>query len=850
MFEDDIVPSSNPDSPLLDYQTKLSIQSELKHKDPCEIPSSIEGHPVKVQEDDLHCHCKGREYARFMLENLVDVTSDSRQHQTCNDMCKQLVPITIKDPFANLPPEQTAEDLRLGTNEHKDITTEPFAELELMKDLEKLPDAWKDKQQNNEELLLPELVSMAHIEYNHPSMCDVMPDYCLRLEEDSYTKQFDWSETEFLGLDSTSTRSHPEQLPCISQTDGDPIKLNSEGLGPSEDVESSDVQKRSLESPQTPIDVSTTSENPGQDNEKLPITPISCFDTEIVTPKTKEKTEKRIWKTEQYLHEAVALSLKVPEVKNMDKPNPLLSPKSELGLTKEHGNTDVDLLLPWQLVNISKVMKNKKFTMTIEGLEGADEIKMLDSKVDSCQEPVVKEDLSIDDDESDIMLDPLEVETKQPSKECSSSDSDEQTENSEEHMNTTSDTSVTENEKPLAEESKEKKEDAAPKRCSPIGDPLMDFLKLRCKESLIRKDPPPLPPPLLPRADQSSKELQLKSTNDAKTVSKPVVIKKEILDHDDSKESELTPTKSGNKKSKSRTVEVTLTAPFVEMMKVLEDALTPVMNRLHSTNVLSPSYTLHTLTPDVSRFLLLQYEKQSKSTDKEDTEEYQQIVLLHSYVTAIDLMIHCDAVSAIMHLALANERYKDILKGCLDGVRNTLFKKHCMLPKHTLHPKLHEMVRLTGEWFLKKLKKEGKDHDPKVLVIIRREYAKLAESVTTVLLSVRGLSASTLSSTYKTIYMAVSQALDKHNCLVISPAQIDESFPWAHFSLVIEYEAYPNSPWKELCLRQNIRHIELRCTSSVGVGADLGRLSLTDDNVRWPHGLKFEMATFQQLIAD
>ncbi|XP_041475734.1 uncharacterized protein LOC121424191 [Lytechinus variegatus] len=660
--EDDIVPSSNPDSPLLDYQTKLSIQSELKHKDPCEIPSSIEGHPVKVQEDDLHCHCKGREYARFMLENLVDVTSDSRQHQTYNDMCKQLVPITIKDPFANLPPEQTAEDLRLGTNEHKDITTEPFTELELMKDLEKLPDAWKDKQQNNEELLLPELVSMAHFENNHPSMCDVMPDYCLRLEEDSYTKQFDWSETEFLGLDSTSTKSHPEQLPHISQTDGDPIKLNCEGLGPSEDVESSDVQKRSLESPQTPIDVSTTSENPGQDNEKLPITPISCFDTEIVTPKTKEKTKKRIWKTEQYLHEAVALSLKVPEVKNMDKPNPLLSPKSELGLTKEHGNTDVDLLLPWQLVNMSKVMKNKKFTMTIEGLEGADEIKMLDSKVDSCQEPVVKEDLSIDDDESDIMLEPLEVETKQPSKECSSSDSDEQTENSEEHMNTTSDTSVTENEKPLAEESKEKKEDAAPKRCSPIGDPLMDFLKLRCKESLIRKDLPPLPPPLLPRADQSSKELQLKSTNDAKTVSKPVVIKKEILDHDDSKESELTPTKSGNKKSKSRTVEVTLTAPFVEMMKVLEDALTPVMNHLHSTNVLSPSYTLHTLTPDVSRFLLLQYEKQSKSTDKEDTEEYQQIVLLHSYVTAIDLMIHCDAVSAIMHLALANERYKDILR--------------------------------------------------------------------------------------------------------------------------------------------------------------------------------------------
>lgn len=38
-----------------------------------------------------------------------------------------------------------------------------------------------------------------------------------------------------------------------------------------------------------------------------------CFlpsDAEIVTPKTKEKAESRMWKTEQCLHEAVALSLK------------------------------------------------------------------------------------------------------------------------------------------------------------------------------------------------------------------------------------------------------------------------------------------------------------------------------------------------------------------------------------------------------------------------------------------------------------------------------------------------------------------------------------------------------------
>eukprot|EP00057_Strongylocentrotus_purpuratus_P010300 XP_011664774.1 PREDICTED: uncharacterized protein LOC105438534 [Strongylocentrotus purpuratus] len=191
--DDDIVPSSNPDSPPLDSQIKKSIQSALQHTDPYQPPGRIEGQCVEEEEGTFDDDGTGREYARFMLENLFDVTSESRRHQTCEEMCKQLVPKTIKDPFASLPPEQRIEELQLGADKQEGIITEPYTELN--KDLKLFPDVWKDQAKCKEELLLPELVSSAYTsQCAHPNVCEVMPDHCLRLEQDSYTDPFDWSE--------------------------------------------------------------------------------------------------------------------------------------------------------------------------------------------------------------------------------------------------------------------------------------------------------------------------------------------------------------------------------------------------------------------------------------------------------------------------------------------------------------------------------------------------------------------------------------------------------------------------------------------------------------------------------
>lgn len=61
-------------------------------------------------------------------------------------------------------------------------------------------------------------------------------------------------------------------------------------------------------------------------------------------------------------------------------------------------------------------------------------------------------------------------------------------------------------------------------------------------------------------------------------------------------------------------------------------------------------------------------------------------------------------------------------------------------------------------------------------------------------------------------------SLDKHNCVIVCTKAIMDNFPWAQFSLVVEYENDKFSQWQKLCERQNIRHIGLTMKSKDKIG--------------------------------
>ncbi|XP_072025479.1 protein shortage in chiasmata 1 ortholog-like [Amphiura filiformis] len=137
-----------------------------------------------------------------------------------------------------------------------------------------------------------------------------------------------------------------------------------------------------------------------------------------------------------------------------------------------------------------------------------------------------------------------------------------------------------------------------------------------------------------------------------------------------------------------------------------------------------------------------------------------------------------------------------------------------------MHPKLLAIIRQISDWYKRKINKDGGDNDPKILVIIRREARKLVEVVAESLAIVQGITTATSESS-QMMYDAVSKQLDTCNCLILLATQIGQDFPWALFSLVVEYEYIQGSAWLELCQRQNIRHIALKTIPATGGTADM-----------------------------
>ncbi|XP_072172611.1 uncharacterized protein [Diadema setosum] len=853
-LELDIVPSSNPDSPPVDSQTCESIQSRFVDKitaaTTAVVPPLDEATPLLLEDDVT---------ARFLLEDTFgsSVTAKSVSSKSCEELCKQLGKKTVKDPFADLPAQSKLEVLQPRDTENAitSLASSTEGKHKLAVDLQNT-----GTQIRNKEMMLPDVLTTTSLTVQLPVISGIISH-----EEKLEVKtKFDWSETGPLRPLKDIRAPSVETLSSIPTSGPDHVTLNND-----EQTTSGYNPFISLESPTTSTGGTAGTGNTHQlePQSKLPLTPTDCFDTTIVSPTTKKRTEEQVWKSEQSLHDTVALSLKVPDSGITDIfSEATCIPVPRYTVNKEKDGNDAELELPWQPLQMPPETM-KRYNRSVESLEG-DKGQLPNLAVESYarETPVHFLEVSVDDGAADAPLEHIEVSSEKGQNmkhtnlgyspdEVSEQNmqtvqrSDENPIDShkcgQEHKNPVqmigSETSTIEMQdsgQPIAasttsSESSQSvvvvKDDAGRGRQSreTAADPLADFLKLRNRSSELESRVPsrPLQPPQPP----APKEATTASTQAMTAGNKEEL----VMENPDTKATvvvldiplESPPVKPEYKKIKSRLVEVALTAPFLEMVRMLEEAGNPVVSHLHKKGSLSPSYTFTNLTMDITRFLLVQHSKQHDAANPETKEEFQDsykhLILLHGYVTAANMITHCDAVTAIMHLGTVSETYHNILQGCMEQLRCALFKKQCLLPRNELHPKLRELAKLTGEWFQKKLKKEGRDHDPKVLVIVRRDSGKLAENISSVLSSIKGMSSCVLESS-PTTYTAISNMLEKHNALVATPSQIDESFPWAQFGLVVEYEASPKSPWKDLCLRQRIRHIELRCVVDVAVAPASG----------------------------
>ncbi|CAH1775973.1 unnamed protein product [Owenia fusiformis] len=263
------------------------------------------------------------------------------------------------------------------------------------------------------------------------------------------------------------------------------------------------------------------------------------------------------------------------------------------------------------------------------------------------------------------------------------------------------------------------------------------------------------------------------------------------------------------KKSKSKIIDVELTDVLHEVVTHLEDLGKPILSNLHLHGLTSKSTQLTSFTPDMTRFLVKQYEKQQNLGKAKSMECYKNVIALHVLVSGVDVLEHGSLQAATSHMATLLDKHIHTIGGSLENVREYMLKSQYLFKhKHLHHPKLTEVSRQMKQWFIN-MKLKSPEHDPKVLVISQRGFPTLLQSIHEAVNGIDMVHPHILHNNSAPVsYEQISNCLDEFNCIIISSTVLtSDQVPLAQFSLVLEYEYTENSKWQELCLRQNIRHI-------------------------------------------
>ncbi|XP_070564423.1 uncharacterized protein [Ptychodera flava] len=180
---------------------------------------------------------------------------------------------------------------------------------------------------------------------------------------------------------------------------------------------------------------------------------------------------------------------------------------------------------------------------------------------------------------------------------------------------------------------------------------------------------------------------------------------------------------------------------FNDLVSLFESACKEAIMILRHQNAISTSYTFSSLTPDVTRFLLKQQEKlMGQNNQGREREMYKCVLILHTLVTAADVMVHSSLSSAVNHINIMQDQYQDLLTESLASIQRQLFKQQFVFhERQVIHPKLTELGHQIGKWFYRKMQKGDGDQDPKILVIVRRDFDGLSPIIVKTLENIKGI---------------------------------------------------------------------------------------------------------------
>ncbi|XP_027765518.1 protein shortage in chiasmata 1 ortholog isoform X7 [Empidonax traillii] len=165
------------------------------------------------------------------------------------------------------------------------------------------------------------------------------------------------------------------------------------------------------------------------------------------------------------------------------------------------------------------------------------------------------------------------------------------------------------------------------------------------------------------------------------------------------------------------------------------------------------------------------------------------------------------------YLSKAKDIYKNILESCLNNIwRQLKIVQYSSQKKHETNPKITALQCEMLNW----MKSYGQKHSVKILIIIRMDSEREKAALIHLLSKVEaGLKAVDLNSEKKGTLLAckdIISNLNRYSCIIVLNQQIGADFPWAHFSLVMEYDYTEDSCWRNLCKNLNIAYMTFKTT--------------------------------------
>ncbi|XP_068090409.1 protein shortage in chiasmata 1 ortholog isoform X2 [Hyperolius riggenbachi] len=264
------------------------------------------------------------------------------------------------------------------------------------------------------------------------------------------------------------------------------------------------------------------------------------------------------------------------------------------------------------------------------------------------------------------------------------------------------------------------------------------------------------------------------------------------------------------------TVTFTASDSQCQAYQVLGAAAEPVLKGLTDLGVTScAEWKYASISFDHTRFFLCQQEKIVSDSCKigmksnRDMILYKNASFLHILVTLRDLVLMCTLGAALEYLNKAKDLYKSVLGSCLNDLwRSLRIIQYVQEKTQEMDPKITALFQWIEESY-------AEPNQLKILIITRMDAEVLQKSLNNAIGKPKGLHCIALSSISGNAFVDTKYILnsfEKYSCIIVNNQYIGSQFPWAYFSVVIEYDC--TDFWMKQCQDLNIPHMSLKATLS------------------------------------